>query len=142
MKNLAHTLRLAAASLLILSACAGARQSGGPAVEAPTATVALWQQIQAANTDLGCDTDSQCHTIGVGAKACGGPENYVAWSSKNSNGTQLKTLVEKHAAARRDEDNKQGIMSTCTVMRDPGASCRANRCALNSPATVAPPGSQ
>jgi hypothetical protein len=126
--NLIPTLRLAAASLLMLTACAGAQPS----------TPGLWKQIQAANSDLRCDNSSQCHSLGVGAKACGGPENYIAWSSKNSDGAQLKALVEQHAAARRADDQRQGMMSTCSIVSDPGAS-RANVCVINE-RSVMPPG--
>ncbi|NVM77993.1 hypothetical protein FHW83_003817 [Duganella sp. SG902] len=131
MRNLAHTLRLAAASLLVLTACAGA--------QAPASTPELWQKIQSANTDLSCDDSSQCHSIGVGSKACGGPENYIAWSSKNGDGAQLKALVEQHSAARRADDKRQGMMSTCSVVSDPGATCRAGICVIN-PRSVASPG--
>lgn len=136
MKNVSHALRLAAATLLILTACAGAR-SPAPAPAEPM--VVLWQQIKAANANLSCDDNSQCHSIGIGAKACGGPENYLAWSSKHSDGAQLKTLVAQHAAARRENDRRQGMMSTCSVVSDPGASCRAGICTLN-PQSVASPG--
>jgi hypothetical protein len=131
-----RSLRLAAASLLILSACAVAQQ---PAPDTPTTS--LWRQIQVANTDLTCDNNSQCHSLGIGAKACGGPENYLAWSSKNSDGAQLKTLVAQHAAARRADDKRQGMMSTCSMVSDPGASCRAGVCVL-SPRTPVNPDNQ
>lgn len=133
MNNLPHSLRLAAASLLILTACAGARPPAqAPATATDGARVpGLWQKIQAANTDLGCDNNSQCHSIGVGSKACGGPENFIAWSSRNSDGAQLKALVAQHSAARRDEDQRRGMMSTCSVISDPGATCRAGVCTLN-----------
>jgi hypothetical protein len=127
--NLIPTLRLAAASLLMLTACASA--------QAPAE--ALWKKIQAANTDQRCDNSSQCHSLGVGSKACGGPENYIAWSSKNSDGAQLKALVEQHAAARRDDDKRLGMMSTCSVVSDPGASCRAGVCIINE-RSLMPPG--
>lgn len=127
--NLAPTLRLAVAGLLILTACAGAQ---------PT-TEELWKKIQAANSDLRCDNSSQCHSLGVGSKACGGPENYIAWSSKNSDGAQLKALVEQHAAARRADDKRLGMMSTCSIVSDPGATCRAGSCVVNE-RTLMPPG--
>jgi hypothetical protein len=127
--HITHTLRLAAAGLLMLTACASAQ----------TPTEQLWKKIQAANSDLACDDNSQCHSLGVGSKACGGPENYLAWSSKNSDGAQLKALVEQHAAARRADDQRLGMMSTCSVVSDPGATCRANVCVLNE-RTLMPPG--
>jgi hypothetical protein len=128
--NLIPTVRLAAASLLILTACASAQ----------TPTEQLWKKIQAANTDLACDDSSQCHSLGVGSKACGGPENYIAWSSKNSDGAQLKALVEQHAATRRADDKRLGMMSTCSIVSDPGATCSAGACVVNGRSLIPPTG--
>ena len=132
-------LRLAAASLLIFaaSACGSApppaSTTAAAAAPAPVAgkTETLWKKIQAANADTSCDTQSQCHTIGAGSKACGGPERYIAWSSKNNDGAMLKELVEQHSAARRADDKRDQMMSTCSMISDPGAVCRAGQCTLN-----------
>jgi hypothetical protein len=134
---LPRLVRLATASLLILSAACGTAQSP-PAAQAPGAqatgaagTAALWQRIQAETADTGCDNNSQCHSMGVGSKACGGPERYLAWSDKTTDGARLKALVDQHSAARRADDKREGMMSTCSLVSDPGAICRANRCTLN-----------
>lgn len=141
--SLLLSTRLAAAGLLLLmtSACASPPPPAPPAAPAapaspaspaaPAAASGLWQQIQAASANPACDNDSQCHTIGVGAKACGGPQSYLPWSSKQDDGATLKQLVERHAAALRAQDAREAMMSTCSVVSDPGASCRANRCVLN-----------
>lgn len=136
---------LASASLLLLVAACSA--GAGPSTPAPAtmpsqATSAeLWQQIQSANADTSCDSNSQCHSLGVGSKACGGPERYLAWSSKRGDGAALKALVEQHAAARRAEDAREHMMSTCSLVGDPGATCRAGRCELN-PINRSSPGGQ
>jgi len=103
---------------------------------------ALLAQIEAARGDDACDSDAQCHTIGVGAKACGGPEHYLAWSSKNNDGSRLRALVEQHAQMRRAADAKAGMMSTCSVVPDPGAVCSAGRCVLREPDAVPGGGDQ
>nr|GEU28539.1 hypothetical protein [Tanacetum cinerariifolium] len=139
MKNARFFLpvRAASASLLLLvaSACASPTAPATAPVAASAAPApgldGLWQQIQAASASNSCDNDSQCHTIGVGAKACGGPERYLPWSSQHGDGAELKRLVAQHAAARRAADAREGMMSTCSVVSDPGATCRANRCTLN-----------
>jgi hypothetical protein len=127
-----HTLafRLATASLLMLaaSACGSAPPPASPVAGK---TEALWKKIQAANADTSCDTQSQCHPVGIGSKACGGPERYMAWSSKNSDGAALKALIEQHAAARRADDEREHMMSTCSLISDPGATCRAGQCVMN-----------
>jgi len=128
--------RLAPASLLLLIACAGAQAP--PVAAGPEATARLWQQIQSANADTSCDGDSQCHSLGVGAKACGGPERYLAWSSKHGDGAALRALVQQHSAARRADDARAGMMSTCSVVSDPGAVCRAGRCVPGAAGLGAP----
>ncbi|NGZ82777.1 hypothetical protein [Duganella aceris] len=144
MKTSLGTLsRLAPASLLILVACAGAQAPPTPSASPPAgpeATAALWRQVQKANADTACDGDSQCHSLGVGAKACGGPERYLAWSSKQSDGAALKALAEQHSAARRADDARAAMMSTCSLVSDPGAVCRAGRCVLNAASPGSPGG--
>lgn len=127
MKTHLPPLRLAGAGLMLL--VAAACHSAPPTTQG---SAALWQRIQSANAANSCERDSQCHSMGVGAKACGGPESYLAWSDKNPDAAALKQLVEQHAAARRDEDARAGLMSTCQVTPDPGATCRAGRCELRT----------
>ena len=93
-------------------------------------SASLIPPIKALIGDAACDTSAQCHSIGIGAKACGGPESYVAWSGKNSNENALRAAVVAQAAARKDENLRRGMMSNCAVEPDPGASCQAGRCAL------------
>lgn len=138
------SMRLAAAGLLMLTATAcGSAPPAGPTQPTPSASpaatgkaAALWQKIQAVNADTSCDTASQCHTIGVGSKACGGPESYLAWSSKSNDGAALKALVEQHSAVRRADDERAQMMSTCMMVADPGASCRESRCTVNPAARL------
>jgi len=136
---------LAAGALLLASAACRSDAPQVPARAADTAPTAdsgaLLARIEAARGDAACDSDAQCRTIGVGAKACGGPETWLAWSSKRDDGSRLRALVAEHAAARRAEDRKAGMMSTCSVVQDPGAVCTAGRCVLGSPSTV-PGGAQ
>ncbi len=127
MKISLRPLRLTGAGLMLL--VAAACNSAPPAAQS---SAALWRRIQSANAGNACERDSQCHSLGVGAKACGGPESYLAWSDKNADAAALKQLVEQHAAARRDEDARAGLMSTCQLTPDPGATCHAGRCELRT----------
>lgn len=112
------------ALLLASSAC----RSDAPQAAAPD----LLARIAAERGTAACTMDAQCHSIGVGAKACGGPERYLAWSSRDNDGTRLRALVAEHAAARRAEDRKAGMMSTCSMVPDPGATCAAGQCVLRA----------
>lgn len=138
-----RTLLAGALLLLASSACSSDAPRAGAPVAAPAAAPAtpaasstsatpasLLAAIDAERGAARCDGNAQCHTIGVGAKACGGPERYLAWSSKGGDGSRLKALVAQHAELRRREDAASGMMSTCSVVPDPGATCQAGRCVL------------
>ena len=85
-----------------------------------------------------CADDSECRVIGIGARACGGPESFAAWSVAKTDAVALQQLVERDADARRKELEAKGIMSTCVMLPVPGVRCvrpegaggAAGRCAL------------
>jgi hypothetical protein len=66
----------------------------------------------------------------IGAKPCGGPDGFLAWSSKNTDETRLRALAERHAAVRKEENLRSGIASTCQIETNPGVTCQAARCTL------------
>ena len=122
-------LRAACASFLLLAASAC---GSTPAQDAPPApgNASLLAQIQAEVGAAACDSTQQCHTLAIGAKACGGPERYLAWSSKDYDGKKLKALAQAQAEASRKQQQADGMMSTCAIVTDPGATCEAGRCVL------------
>ena len=127
-------LRAACAAILLLatSAC-GSAPTQDDAPPAP-GNAGLLAQIQAEVGAAACDSTQQCQTIAIGAKACGGPERYLAWSSKNNDGKKLKALAQAQAEASRKQQQADGMMSTCSIVTDPGATCEAGRCVLQKSA--------
>ena len=139
-----HVLRTGALALLLaLGGCGGV--SAGDPVAAPVPQSASAVSSSGQNAHLGllekiendigtaqCDNASQCKTLPIGHKACGGPEAYLAYSTKSGNSENLIGLGEQYAAARRAENERSGMMSTCMMVQDPGAACVANRCVLGT----------
>ena len=117
---------LAALSLAGL-ACASDTAAPAPA---PTAAQLL-PPITAAIGPAACDASTQCRSIGVGAKACGGPEGYRAWSVKDADESALRAAVAAHTAARQVENLRSDMRTNCALEIDPGASCQAGRCVIN-----------
>jgi hypothetical protein len=103
-----------AATLGLAAACA-AEQPAKP----PTAMAS----VQALIGDAACSADTQCATIGVGAKACGGPDAYVAWSTTRTDPQALRAAVQRQADASRSEQAAKGMVSNCSMVSDPGAFC-------------------
>lgn len=115
---------------LLAGACSSAPADSKPA-EAQPASLRLLKALEAEIGDARCSSEAQCHSLAVGAKACGGPEGYRAWSSQRSgDGKKLQALAAEQAAARRAEQNQSGMMSNCALEPDPGAQCLAGRCVL------------
>jgi len=116
-------------ALALSAACAG--------IEPPSSGTAT-ASVAALIGDGACDNDAQCHTIGVGAKACGGPQAYLAWSSKRSDRAALEQAAEREARAARAAAEASGIMSNCALVKDPGAFCAPAGAADAAMATNAP----
>jgi hypothetical protein len=84
-----------------------------------------------------CSVDTDCHTVAVGAKACGGPTAYRAFSGKDTDPASVATLAQRErdlaaAAARASHE-----VSPCFMLADPGARCESHKCITGRPG--APP---
>lgn len=130
-------LRLLGAAFLATAsaACSGvpgsAPSTPAAATPAPVAAAApagLMQQLKAEIGIAACDTSAQCKTIAVGHKACGGPEGYLAYSTKTGDAARVAKLAADYNTERKNQTAKSGMMSTCSVVLDPGATCSAGRC--------------
>ncbi|MDQ2820609.1 MAG: hypothetical protein M3Y65_09465 [Pseudomonadota bacterium] len=88
-------------------------------------------QIRALIGTAACTDSSQCRTVGIGARPCGGPKAYLAWSTAHTDGAALATLAEKLRLEGEAANAASGELSTCQFFPDPGASCRAGTCQLN-----------
>ena len=95
--------------------------------------------IQQLIGDAGCNNDNECRVVGVGALACGGPEAYRAWSISRTDARTLEEAVARDAAIRKDEMEREGMRSKCSVPPVPEVMCarsanlgNAARCVLLS----------
>jgi hypothetical protein len=98
------------------------------AKQAPPAAADTLGKIRAMIGDAACSENKQCRTLAVGARACGGPETYLAYSTAKTSEAELRALAERHQQERRDANTASGMISTCQFMVDPGAVCQAGRC--------------
>ncbi len=111
----ASALLIAVAALWLPCAGAAEDQAGG--------AQAAMEKIRALIGDAACDDNAQCRTVAVGAKACGGPEYYLAWSTKRTDAAALRDAVASDGAVRRPEPPRPGVRSDCALVTDPGAYC-------------------
>jgi hypothetical protein len=82
-----------------------------------------------------CSADIDCHSVAVGAKACGGPTGYRAFSGKNVDPASVQALAqhERDLAAQAARDSHE--VSPCFMLADPGARCQNSKCVTGRPGT-------
>ncbi|WP_332847852.1 hypothetical protein [Massilia sp. S19_KUP03_FR1] len=93
-------------------------------------------QIRALIGAAACTDSTQCHTLAIGARPCGGPQAYLPWSSAHTDGAALAVLGERFKAERKAAIAASGELSTCQFLPDPGAMCRAGTCQRNAPSST------
>jgi hypothetical protein len=108
----------------VLGGCAGATDRPAD----PAATLA---ELRAIGREASCSSDQQCKTVALGAKPCGGPEAWLAWSTHGSDGAQVAKLAERYKKQRSAQHVQSGVVGDCSMVPDPGAVCRAKHCELN-----------
>lgn len=102
----------AAAALVTLGACALAS-------DAPAARV----QLEQLTRNRQCQQDSECRSVGIGRQACGGPQQFLPWSTRHTETKALEAAVARYSEQRLKQIASDGEMSTCAVLPDPGARC-------------------
>ncbi|MCC7099325.1 MAG: hypothetical protein IT500_07030 [Rubrivivax sp.] len=122
--------------VLGLAAC-GAAQPPVPVPVPPSVAAGEGAQllvlIRAEIGDAACSADAQCRTLPIGARACGGPAAWWAWSTASADGAKLQTLAARLHAVEQERLLREGLLSTCIALPDSGAACVAGRCAVNRP---------
>ena len=75
-----------------------------------------------------CNDSNSCKYIGLGSKPCGGPWEYLVYSS--SIDTQnLEELVKEYNNREKNFNTKWGIVSDCTIANPPSSlKCENNIC--------------
>lgn len=115
-------------SLFLLAGCASPSSVSGAANNAGDTL----QQMRALIGRASCTDSSQCRSLALGARACGGPQGYLAWSSSQTDGDALRELAERYKAERQAQIKQKGEVSDCRFTADPGAVCQAGQCQLGS----------
>ena len=112
---------LIAASFLGL---AGAAAAVDPAASSASAAAEAQARVSSLIGDAACDSQSQCRTVGIGARPCGGPESWLAWSTRSTDARALQEAVQAGAQAAKDANQRSGLASDCRVRPEPSVVCR------------------
>lgn len=80
---------------------------------------ALDNQIRTMVGIANADSLEQCRLAEVGRRACGGPEYYIAYSTKVTDEAALQQLIDEYTQLRIEHIHDTQEMSTCEVIPRP-----------------------
>ena len=81
-----------------------------------------------------CVGDSDCHLLPFGARSCGGPKKYIAYSSRVTDSKLIEGKVERLNELEYQEVMRGGTISTCLAVTKPEIACINGRCITSSSA--------
>lgn len=90
----------------------------------------LYQRMQKLTTDKSCSTDQQCQVIGIGSRPCGGPEQYLLFSTQQTDQRMLTITNDRYTKTRQEQQRRLGLRSTCQQLLAPLPACRQQQCVL------------
>jgi hypothetical protein len=90
----------------------------------------LGLEIRKLTSDLSCDTNDQCKSIGFGDKPCGGFSSYLPYSTKTVDEISLIEKVSAYNTLDREYHQKNQIVSTCEMLLQPTVTCVQGQCTL------------
>ena len=79
-----------------------------------TVLQALFEEIQTLANSVACTDATEWTFVSYGAKACGGPQGYIAYSNQIDVAYFL-SLIEEYTTAEREYNIRWGIVSTCDL---------------------------
>ncbi len=78
--------------------------------------------------DKQCSTSSQCKVNAVGSRACGGPSDYIVYSTQSASQEQVSALSDTITQLESTYNAQTGMMSICQHLTAPSTQCVENKC--------------
>ncbi len=105
-------------------------QLDGPLAQLQVDTKQLYQRLQRLTTDKSCVEDQQCRVLAVGSRSCGGPEQFLAYSTTQTDSKLLAITNDRYRKIKQEQQLRLGALSTCQMLTEPAAQCQQQQCVL------------
>ena len=80
-----------------------------------------------------CANLVHCRVLALGARPCGGPSEYLAYSSLTANRETIEAKAYEYSFLEEEVNRSKGAVGSCEVLPPPRATCVDGRCTLSSP---------
>ena len=105
-------------------------QLDGPLAQMQVDTKQLYQRMQRLTADKNCQETAECKLLPVGNKACGGPEQYLLYSSQQTDEKLLAITNDRYSKLKKQQQQRLGMYTTCQMVIEPVAQCRQRQCVI------------
>jgi hypothetical protein len=109
------------AALIGVAACSG--DSTIEAASPPSRLAAIEIEVRSRIGRAGCGVDAHCRALPMGARACGGPAEFVPYSSRGDDEGALLRLSAEHQRLSAEHPARRGALGPCVVLPEPAAYC-------------------
>ncbi len=123
------------AALLVASVVVPLGGGAGAACATAADSAALEAEMQALRAEIvkeigsaPCANLVHCRLLALGVRPCGGPDEYLAYSSVTGDKTPLENKALEYALLQEDLHRAQGTVGACVMLPVPRLICLDNRC--------------
>ena len=103
--------------LVLLSGCSTVPQQkdlmvnqlDGSLAQLQVDTKQLHQRLQRLTADKSCQQSTQCKVLPVGHRPCGGPEQYMVYSSKSTDEKLLAITNDRYKKLKQEQQQRLGL---------------------------------
>lgn len=103
---------------------ASAKTGAGDTTGLPQLREVIVQQVG----EPRCSEPSECRTIPLGSKPCGGPWSYLIYSAATTDSAALEHAVRAYNAREAEQNRKSGRVSDCSFIAPPKLTCDRRLC--------------
>jgi len=128
----ARRLPPAVAAGVVYTAWSFSALAAGAASSDEEALDALHQQIIALIGEPRCENIVHCRLLALGSRPCGGPAEYLAYSSIVGRRDVLEAKAYEYGFLQEELNRARGSVGTCEVLAQPRVACVNGHCTLNS----------
>ena len=88
----------------------------------------LGEEIKALTSNLSCQIDTDCKTVGFGSRPCGGFSEYIIYSTKSVGVQKMNRLSAKYYALDKQYNRANPKFSICALEMPKKSACIHSEC--------------
>jgi hypothetical protein len=115
-----HILKILILGFIIFSSC---KENSMDALPDEQKLSQLKTEIETFAKNKACSGGDNCRVVGIGAKPCGGPTEYLIYSLTNTDEKQLTAKVNEYNSLSKAYNEKNPRFSDCKVEPAPTIDC-------------------